>query len=93
MNHPKISNDTPAWIFQVWAAFILSVVAVGAGIYMLPVEPWIRGYMGMAFAFLMASCFTLSKTVRDTHESSKLINRVNEAKAEKVLNEFEGNAV
>lgn len=89
MNHPKISNDTPAWILQVWLAFILAMVACAAGIYFLPVEAWIRAQLGTAFLFLVTSCFTLAKTIRDNHESEKLINRVSEAKAEKVLRDYE----
>jgi len=92
MNHPKISKDTPAWIIQVWASFILSLIAMAVGIYHLPVEPWISGYLGVTFLFSIGSCFTLAKTIRDNHESDKLINRVTEAKAEKVLREFEAEA-
>ena len=59
------------------------------GIYFLPVDPWIRGYMGMGLFFAVGSSFTLAKTMRDQHESRRLINRLSDAKTEKLLHEFE----
>ena len=37
----------------------------------------------------MGSCLSLAKTVRDSHEGEQLINRLREAKAEKIIREFE----
>lgn len=45
--------------------------------------------MSMGLLFCVGSCFTLSKTVRDNHEARKLINRVSEAKTERMLHDFE----
>jgi hypothetical protein len=36
---------------------------------------------------LVQTCITLTKTVRDVHESSKLVNRIEDAKAERLLME------
>ncbi len=85
----EVHRDTPAWIFQTWASFILSMGATGTGIYYLPVDLWVRGFMAMGILFTVASAFTLAKTVRDNHESEKLMNRVKDAKAEKLLREYE----
>ena len=83
-------RDTDAWIFQSWAAFVLSLGTTLAGIIWMPVDNWIRGFLVMGLLFTVNACFTLAKTVRDTHEASKLINRLTGAKAEKLLQEFEG---
>lgn len=88
MNDEPI-KDTAAWIFQTWTAFLLSMAATATGIFYLPVDPWIRGFMGIAMLFLVASTFTLAKTVRDNHEATKLVNRVKNAKTEKILREYE----
>ena len=85
----EVHRDTPAWIFQVWASFLISVVASGIGIFYLPVDLWIRGFMSIGLLFTITSSFTLAKTVRDNHEAEKLINRVKDAKAEKLLREYE----
>jgi hypothetical protein len=85
----EIQKDTTAWIFQTWASFVLAFGTMLVGIYYLPVDPWIRGFMVMGTIFTVASSFTLAKTIRDNHEASKLINRVRDAKAEKILREYE----
>lgn len=59
------------------------------GIYQLPAELWVKGYMTMGLFFCVGSSFTLAKTVRDNHESRKLINRVTEVKTERMLQDYE----
>ena len=43
--------------------------------------------MGMGLTFSVGSSFTLAKTIRDNHESQKILSRVDEAKLEKLLAE------
>ena len=62
------------------AAFMTAV-----GVWALPGDLWMKGYMAMANVFLVGACFTLAKTQRDEHESKRLANRLEDAKAEKLL--------
>lgn len=78
-------KDTQAWIFQVWVSFILAVSATTLGIIYLPVDNWVKGFMGMGMTFSIGSSFTLAKTIRDNHEAHQLISRVDEARVEKLL--------
>jgi hypothetical protein len=48
----------------------------------------VKGYLAMGLFFTLGSSFTLSKTVRDNYEAQKLINRVVDAKTEKILHEY-----
>ena len=89
MNSTVKNQHTAAWRFQVWASFILSFGFTTIGVILLPVEFWVKGYMVMGIVFLVGSCFGLAKTIRDDHESDKLINRITSAKTEKILKEFE----
>ncbi len=82
-------KDTAAWIFQCWASFILAFGTTGIGVYFLPVDLWVRGFMWMGMLFTVGSSFTLAKTIRDQHESERFRNRIKEAKADKILSEFE----
>jgi len=41
----------------------------------------------MGIVMLVQSCVTLVKTIRDMHEGSKLVNRIEDAKAERLLME------
>lgn len=87
LNAPQAHSS--AWIFQAWASFIISVSATSVGILYLPADGWIKAYMGMGTLFSIASTFSLAKTVRDVHESKRLISRVDEAKLERILAEHD----
>ncbi len=88
MAKPNVSQDhSQAWIVQVWASFIISVSATVLGIIFLPVDAWVKGYMGMGLGFTVGSTIQLSKTQRDIHEATKLTTRIEEARVEKLLSE------
>ncbi len=97
MNHPYSTQDTidglkldsPSWIFFVKASFACALVGMVAGVILMPVDLWMRGYVIMGTLFLVGSSFTLAKTMRDQFESNKLINRLSQARAEKLLEEYE----
>lgn len=78
-----------AWIFQAWASFVVSSSAMAVGILYLPVDGWVKGYLGMGFLFSVGSTISLSKTVRDIHESNKVMSRVDEVKLERLLAEHD----
>ena len=78
-------THSAAWIFQAWASFIISVTATTAGIFYLPVDGWVKGYMGMGLVFTVGSTMSLAKTVRDEHEARRLAARIDEARVEKLL--------
>lgn len=80
-------KDSTAWVFQTWAAFVLSVTMTTIGIVNLPVDKWVKGFMGMGLAFSVGSTFTLAKTVRDQHEAGRITARIDEAKVEKLLSQ------
>jgi hypothetical protein len=91
MRNEDVQRDTAAWIFQVWASFVLATGTTAIGILYMPVDPWLRAFLGMGMLFSVGSAFTLAKTLRDNHESRRLLNRLSEAKAEKIIREFEIN--
>jgi hypothetical protein len=78
---------TSAWIAQTWISFVLSLSATSIGLCFMPGSFWMKGYMGMGLMFSVGSTASLSKTIRDMEESKRLINRVDEAKLEKLLAE------
>ena len=84
-----LERNTPAWRFQAWAVFIISLGMTLIGTFYLNVDFWAKGYIIMGILFTVGSAFSLSKTVRDDLESQKLANRVQGAKTEKMLKEFE----
>ena len=64
------NEHSAAWIFQTWASFLLSTSAVTIGIFFLPVNGWMKGYLGVGFTFSLASTMSLSKTIRDRGRKS-----------------------
>jgi hypothetical protein len=85
----QIDPHTSAWNVQVWVSWLVAMFLVLVGTALLPAEMWTKGYLLMGQLFLVGSTFTLSKTVRDNHEASKLRNRITKAKTDKLLKEFE----
>jgi hypothetical protein len=85
----NIQTVTPAWKFQAWASFVIAFLAMVIGIYNLPTDLWVKGFLGMGLLFVVGSSFTLAKTLRDDHEAQKLINRVVDAKTENLLHKYE----
>jgi hypothetical protein len=61
--------DTPAWVIQVWAAFVIAIMLTGWGMWRLSIPYWHKGYMIAAGFYLLSSTFTLAKTIRDNHEA------------------------
>ncbi len=90
MDRTAMNFDTGAWRIQVWIAFGLALFLTSMGVWALPVDEWIKGYLGLGLYFTVSSAFTLAKTIRDQHEGDKILNKIAEAKAERVLREYGG---
>ncbi len=93
------SQHSAAWVTFTYISFAASAFMVGIGIWLLPLELSIKGYLTMGFLMLVQSCITMvqscitmTKTMRDMHESDKLVNRIEDAKAERLLMEVERRA-
>jgi hypothetical protein len=88
---PQTSQNahSPAWIAFTYASFIGSVAMVAVGIAFAPMEIWVKAYFAMGAALLIQSCITATKTLRDVHEGGKFVNRIEDAKAERLLMELE----
>jgi hypothetical protein len=68
MSTQNLRTDTAAWILQVWLSFSLAASAMAFGIYHLPVDLWVKGFLAMGALFSVGSTFTLSKTIRDNRD-------------------------
>jgi hypothetical protein len=80
--------DSPSWIFFVKASFACALAGMAIGILMMPLAIWIQGYLILGTLFLTGSTFTLAKTLRDQFEASKMINKLAQARTEKLLKEY-----
>jgi len=75
------------WVIQAWASFVISITGMTFGILNLPVDNWVKGYMGMGLAFTVGSTLSMAKTTRDIYEAKKITARVDEARVEKLLSD------
>lgn len=82
-------NHSAAWVFQTQVAFAVSLLSLGIGIFYLPVGPWERAFLGLAALFAISSAISMTKTLRDQHESHQVVARVDTARVEKLLAEHD----
>ncbi|HEY9879487.1 MAG TPA: YiaA/YiaB family inner membrane protein [Leptolyngbyaceae cyanobacterium] len=87
INTPVV--HTTAWITQTWLSFAIAVTATSIGILYMPVNAWMKGYLGMGMLFSVGSTISLSKTLRDVEESKRMLSRIDEAKLERLLAEYD----
>jgi hypothetical protein len=82
------SKNTAAFFVQAAAAFGVSFVGALGGILFLPLDPWQRLFLGITVLFLVSSAFTLAKVIRDQQEAATVRVRLDEARMEKLLAEY-----
>ena len=80
---------TAAFFAQAVVSFAVSTGAVLVGIVLLPVDPWVRAFLGLGTLFMVSSAFTLAKCVRDRQEQTYLSSRVDRARVDKLLAEHD----
>jgi hypothetical protein len=85
MTTPVPSKTTTAFYLQSAISFGVSLTGVGLGIIYLPVGLWIRAFLGLGLLYVVTSSFTLAKCVRDQQEASAVVNRVDQARLDKLL--------
>jgi hypothetical protein len=83
--NPSAQPHTSAWVSFTYASFIASLAMVGAGIFLLPLDWWAKGYLAMGTLMLVQSCIVVTKTTRDQSEAAKLVNRIEDARTERLL--------
>ena len=81
----RFKEHSQAWVTFSYASFAAACLLVGGGIFLMPVEIWIRGYLLIGMVLLVQSAINVTKTVRDNVEGDRLINRLEDAKTEKLI--------
>jgi hypothetical protein len=89
MATPVSSKSTTAFYVQAAISFGVSLAGVTLGIAYLPVGGWVRAFLGLGLMFVVTSAFTLAKVVRDHQENAAVVNRVDQARLDKLLAEHD----
>lgn len=85
MIHDPSQQHSSGWVSFTYASFAGSVAMVALGIVFMPIDIWLKGYFAMGTVMLIQSCVTMTKTVRDVHESRRMVNRIEDARTERLL--------
>ena len=84
MNNPVL-HHSHSWIVFTYVSFAAALAMVVGGIVLMPIDLAMKGYLAMGVIMLIQSCITLTKTIRDNDEAAKLVNRLEDAKTERLL--------
>lgn len=82
-------QDSKAWKLYAYVSFLVSLGMMVLGVLAIPGEIWMKAFFLIGTFFLVGSCFTLSKSLRDEHETASLVHRLESAKAERLLKEYD----
>lgn len=88
MTSPSAST-TPAFYAQAVVSFGLSLTSVAFGVFLLPVNGWVRAFLGIAMLYTVTSAFTLAKVIRDRQEDGYIASRVDRARLDKILTDHD----
>ncbi|MGW6689487.1 YiaA/YiaB family inner membrane protein [Streptomyces sp. NPDC054961] len=86
---PVKQQNTGAYYGQAVASFGVAIAAVALGIYNMDADGWVRAFLGIAVLYLTTSAFTLAKVVRDRQEVTQIVSRVDQARMEKMMAEYD----
>ncbi|MBO1359181.1 hypothetical protein J2D73_05140 [Acetobacter sacchari] len=70
-------TNSSSWILFTWICFFVSILSLGAAVIYMPMESWLRAYLGLSGLFIVQSSISLSKTLRDQAEENSSAQRVN----------------
>ena len=89
MSTPNQSRNTNAFFLQAGISFAVALLTMIFAIFYLPVDPWIRAFLGLGTMFLTTSSFTLAKCVRDAQDDNYVVTRLDQARVDKILAEHD----
>ena len=83
-----VSKDSSAWKTFTMASFAVAATMMAGGIYFMEASFAAKGFYAMAAIMLVHTSITITKTLRDAEEAGRFINKLEDAKTEKLLMEI-----
>lgn len=78
-------KDSDAWKAFTILTFAMATGMMAGGIYFLEASFAAKGFYAMSAIMLVHTSITITKTLRDAEEASRFINRIEDAKTERLL--------
>ena len=88
-DNPSAVRNTTAFFAQAGISFAIALLAMLFAILYLPVDPWVRAFLGLGTIYLTTSAFTLAKCIRDAQETQSVVTRLDQARLDKLLVEHD----
>ena len=73
-NYILENQNSKSFYNMAWIAFTLSFAGMGVGILYMQTDLAMKGFLLMSYLFSVTACFTLSKVIRDKHETEHQMN-------------------
>ena len=89
MTSQTSSKNTSAFYLQAGISFAVALLAMVFAVLYLPVDPWVRAFLGLGTLYLTTSAFTLAKCIRDNQEDQSVTHRLDQARVDKLLAEHD----
>jgi hypothetical protein len=89
MTNATTPKNSAAYMLQAGLAFGIALVTMVVGELQLPVDTWTRAFLALGTVFLVSSAFTLAKCIRDQQETGSVVSRIDQARLERLLAEFD----
>lgn len=87
MSTPLRPRTTMAFFVQSVISFTVSLSVTIIGIGYLHDARWVRAFLALGLLYVVTSSFTLAKCIRDRQEEATIVNRVDQARLDKLLAE------
>jgi hypothetical protein len=89
MDTTSTPKNTNAFFLQAGISFAVALLTMIFAVLYLPVDPWIRAFLGLGIMYLTTSSFTVAKCVRDSQENQTVYARLDQARVERILAEHD----
>lgn len=89
MDTTSTPKNTNAFFLQAGISFAVALLTMIFADFYLPVDPWVRAFLGVGVMYLTTSAFTLAKCVRDAQENQTVYARLDQARVERILAEHD----
>lgn len=86
-NDTNLIRNSHAWTMFTVGSFVLAAAMMAGGIYFMEASFAAKGFYSMSAIMLVHTAISITKTLRDNEEANKLINRIEDAKTERLLME------
>jgi len=84
-------KSSSAWSMFTYVSFAIAAAMMAGGIYFLEASFSAKGFYAMSALMLVHTTVSITKTMRDDQEAGRMINKLEEARTEKLIMEMNRN--